>query len=254
MKHGICLQSMVALRKSPSEQSGMINQLLFGDLFIVEQITDNWCFINTIDDAYPAWANISQLHFLNDGEFESINESPRFYSLNSSNISFSNDNKLVYTFGSRLPNFDSGVFSLEGSSYKHEGDVIEPSSGNRILEIAKLYLGSPYLWGGRSIFGIDSSGFVQMVFKLNGILLPRDVSQQLKTGNTINFLEEAEAGDLAFFENEEGDIVHVGILMGNEGIIHSSGELRIDSIDHNGIFNKKLDKYTHKLRILKRPA
>ncbi len=254
MKQGICLQSMVALRKSPSEQSEMINQLLFGDLFIVEQVTGNWCFINTIDDANTAWANISQLHFLNDGEFESINESPRFYSMSFSNISFLNDTKLVYTFGSRLPNFDNGVFSLEGLSYKHEGEVTEPSSGNRILEIAKLYLGSPYLWGGRSIFGIDSSGFVQMVFKLDGILLPRDASQQLNTGNTINFIEEAKAGDLAFFENEEGSIVHVGILMGNDKIIHASGEIKIDSIDHNGIFNKKLDKYTHKLRIVKRPV
>jgi hypothetical protein len=248
------MQPMVALRESPSEKSEMINQLLFGDLYGIEETYNGWCLITTIDDDYSAWANILQLHFLARDEFMAIKQKKKYYSLSDNNTAHSktNDSFVRYTFGSCLPNYSDKYFEIDGTSFEHMGKIISPDSKIKLLDIAKRYLGSPYLWGGRSIFGLDCSGFVQIVFKLKGILLPRDASQQVNIGNTLNFLEEAIDGDLAFFENEEGNIVHVGILIGNDKIIHASGEVKIDSIDHNGIFSKKLDKYTHKLRILKR--
>lgn len=138
----------------------------------------------------------------------------------------------------------------QSKDYNHLKDVFRPSHADYTYE--KKYLNAPYLWGGRSIFGIDCSGFIQIVFKMAGIMLPRDSSQQIEKGEIINFLEEARQGDLAFFEDEEGTIIHVGILIDNQTIIHASGKVRIDKIDHNGIYNKELQKYTHKLRLVKR--
>jgi cell wall-associated NlpC family hydrolase len=107
------------------------------------------------------------------------------------------------------------------------------------------------LWGGRTTFGIDCSGFTQMVYRMNGIYLPRDASQQAKKGTTLSFLEECQPGDLAFFDNAEGAIVHVGIVMEDYKIIHASGRVRIDTLDHSGIYNEELGRHTHKLRVLK---
>ena len=122
---------------------------------------------------------------------------------------------------------------------------------NTLIETALSYTGTPYLWGGRTTFGIDCSGFTQMVYRMNGIYLPRDASQQAKKGTTLSFLEECQPGDLAFFDNAEGAIVHVGIVMEDYKIIHSSGRVRIDTLDHSGIYNEELGKHTHKLRVLK---
>ena len=115
-----------------------------------------------------------------------------------------------------------------------------------------MYLNSPYLWGGRSPFGIDCSGFTQMVFKLNGIKLPRDAYEQAEIGKTLNFIEETQKGDLAFFDNEEGKIIHTGIIIDKNKIIHSSGKVRIDNLDHYGIFNAETGKYSHNLRLIKK--
>jgi cell wall-associated NlpC family hydrolase len=128
----------------------------------------------------------------------------------------------------------------------------QKGSAQDIISTAYLLINAPYLWGGKNPFGIDCSGFTQIVYKLNGYKLPRDASQQVELGTPLSFVEEAEAGDLAFFDNEEGNIVHVGILLNNEQIIHASGSVRIDKYDHYGIFNKSLGKYSHSMRVIKR--
>jgi len=157
--------------------------------------------------------------------------------------------------GSRLPGFDKNTFDIGESKYKLPGDV-HVLQGKQtpevIIETARKFLGSPYLWGGRSYFGNDCSGFTQIVYRMCGYNLLRDSSQQAELGLLVSFIEEAKPGDLAFFENEEGRIVHVGILLNSHQIIHSTGQVRIDTIDHEGIFNEVTNKYTHKLRFIKR--
>ena len=139
--------------------------------------------------------------------------------------------------------------------YKLEGQVRHPNINefrSSVTDAAMFFMNAPYLWGGRSVFGIDCSGFTQMVFRQFGIRLKRDAWQQAEQGELLGFIQEARAGDLAFFDNEEGRITHVGIMLNNNRIIHASGKVRIDTIDTQGIFNKDLNKYTHKLRIVKR--
>jgi cell wall-associated NlpC family hydrolase len=125
-------------------------------------------------------------------------------------------------------------------------------SKNKLIETAFMYLNAPYLWGGKTLFGIDCSGFTQMVYKLNGYKLMRDASQQATQGEALSFIEESEPGDLAFFDNEEGNIIHVGIIMNDNYIIHSSGKVRIDRLDHLGIYNPETNRHTHKLRVIKK--
>jgi cell wall-associated NlpC family hydrolase len=157
--------------------------------------------------------------------------------------------------GSSVPLVNNEI-TLNGISYSIlNGSISAPLSfePRNIISTAYSYLGCPYLWGGRSPFGIDCSGLTQMVFKMVNKLLPRDAWQQaLHEGEFIDLIAEAQAGDVAFFDNEEGNIIHVGILTGEGTIIHASGEVRIDSIDHQGIYNQQAKKYTHKLRIIKR--
>ena len=119
------------------------------------------------------------------------------------------------------------------------------------LKISKQYLNAPYLWGGRTQFGIDCSGYTQMVYRFFNVNLPRDSSQQVKLGTTIKNLTESKLGDLLFFGNKV-KTTHVGIYLGQSHINHASGKVRIDKIDSTGIFNQNESKYTHKLQIIKR--
>ena len=146
-----------------------------------------------------------------------------------------------------------GDSNINKSNYDFEGakiSGIKPKS--ELIKTAFMYLNAPYLWGGKTPFGIDCSGFTQMVYKLNGYHLLRDASQQASQGVPLSFIEESEPGDLAFFDNEEGNIIHVGIIMENNYIIHASGKVRIDRIDHLGIYNAETNRHTHKLRVIKK--
>jgi cell wall-associated NlpC family hydrolase len=157
--------------------------------------------------------------------------------------------------GSFLPNYKKNNVSFNKNEYIFDGLTVDSSkknSKNKLIENAYIYLNAPYLWGGRSPLGIDCSGFTQLLYKLNGVQLPRDASQQAKVGQTLSFVEESEAGDLAFFDNEEGNIIHVGMVLDNNRIIHASGKVRIDRLDHQGIYNVDTHKYSHRLRLIKK--
>lgn len=257
MKYGICLQSMVPVRKQPGGQHEMTNQLLFGDLLLIKDEMKQWLLVETVDDAYNGWVDQRQVKEIDNEVFDSLTNNERHYSLESCNKLVSTDKKSFYwaTLGSCLPYFKDGKINFDLIEYNFNGKTKSIHDGNNsktLVSLAKMYLGAPYLWGGRSLFGIDCSGFVQIVFKMCGIMLPRDSAEQVDFGNTVSFIDDAQPGDLAFFDNEENKIVHVGILLGKNQIIHASGEVRIGQIDHFGIYSAEEKKYTHNLRIIKR--
>lgn len=254
MEFGICNISIIAVRQEPSERSEMVTQLIFGELFEIIDKSKEWIKIRLSFDNYEGWISRIQFFPLEESSYKLLNKFPvdttamMFSSLHNENEKFN------IPPGSSLPQLNKNIITIDNTQYVLNGEISKANTKpdrDRIVEIAMLYLNSPYLWGGRTPFGIDCSGFTQIVFKINGIKLMRDASQQSTQGNTISFISEAQAGDLAFFDNEEEEIIHVGIILDKNKIIHASGKVRIDKIDHYGIFNIEINKYTHKLRLLK---
>jgi hypothetical protein len=255
--YGICNLSIVPCRKDPSDASEMVTQLLFGDHFEVLETQGSWLHIKVAYDGYDCWIDKKQMLPIQQPTFDILNASD-IYTCNEL-VQVVTDKKTGLLFpivlASTLPNLDDGECLIENQTYSYDGAFISgqlPFTKNGIVEIAMMYLNAPYLWGGKTPFGIDCSGLTQMVYKLNGLKIPRDAYQQAELGETLSFVEEAEPGDLAFFDNAEGRIVHVGIVMENNKIIHASGKVRIDGFDHQGIFNNDKKDYTHKLRLLKK--
>jgi len=245
----------VAVREAPSAKSQMVNQLLFGELITINDTKGDWLLIETVDDRYAGWVCRNEIKKLSDSEFTGLNDSERFY-LHTLSAQVRAKDAIIPVFrGSQFHGWEEGTFTVAGESFYYKKAVhkIPAEVGSReVLSVAANYLSVPYLWGGRSPMGIDGAGLVQMAYKMNGIMLPRDAAQQINKGEQVMFVEAAEPADLAFFENKEGVINHVGIILGNNKILHPWGKVRIDTIDHQGIFNKEAGRYTHHLRVVKR--
>lgn len=257
MQYGICTLSVVPLRKEPSGSSEMVTQLLFGELYTVIEITEDWLKIKTQYDQYECWLSAKQHSRIQESTFKHLEKQVPVYTTELVQLihNLTDHSHFPLSIGATLPAFKQHHCEFESFRFEFEGmtqAAHQKKNASELLATAYLFLNAPYLWGGKSPFGIDCSGFTQLVFKLGGYKLPRDAYQQVELGQPLSFVEEAEAGDLAFFDNEEGKIVHVGILLDNERIIHASGFVRIDKFDHYGIFNTTTKKYSHTLRVIKR--
>jgi cell wall-associated NlpC family hydrolase len=152
------------------------------------------------------------------------------------------------------PNFLNLTFTAGTGSFKASPEFDESfiTTADSITDTALRFINSPYIWGGRIPSGIDCSGLTQLVYKIHGIKIPRDSWQQSEIGETVSFITETRPGDLVFFDNEKGIITHVGIIFSAGLVIHASGRVRIDTIDHQGIFKKEIGGYSHHLRLIKR--
>jgi hypothetical protein len=249
---GICNLAIVPIRAEASDKSEIVSQLLFGDSFSILEQTPKWLKICTAFDQYEGWIDSKQFQPLTEEQYNALENLP--YQLNGELIDFiayNNNNLIPIPLGSDVRFLANAEINTQ--NYQFEGtqlNGVKPKS--ELIKSAFLYLNAPYLWGGKTPFGIDCSGFTQMVYKLNGHKLLRDASQQATQGEALSFIEESEPGDLAFFDNEEGNIIHVGIMMENNYIIHASGKVRIDRIDHLGIYNVDTGRHTHKLRVIKK--
>ncbi len=255
MSYGICSLSVVPCRKEPSSTSEMVTQLLFGETYTIVEEGEEWHRIVTSFDNYPCWISAKQHSKLSEKEYSSLNSNLINSELVQIISDLSTNSIFPITIGASLPNYKNKQTIFSNSSFLFEGQTSDFTIKKTIKELketAYLFLNAPYLWGGRSPFGIDCSGFTQLVFKLNGYKLPRDASQQVELGTPLSFVEEAEPGDLAFFDNEDGHIVHVGMVLENQQIIHASGCVRIDKFDHYGIFHSDNKKYSHMLRVIKK--
>ena len=218
----------------------MVSQALMGESLLVLEHQEKWSMIRMDVDGYEGWIDNKQLGVFN-GDEQVVQLSAAITRC----LTGSGDFMLVPA-GAMVPT----SWKCDDAQMQFVGDA------KSIEECARQFLNAPYLWGGRTILGMDCSGFTQLVMRLNGVAIPRDAYQQAELGVIISFVEETQTGDLAFFDNAEGRIIHVGIVIRGADddvrIIHASGKVRIDTLDHQGIFNKEQAYYSHKLRIIKR--
>jgi len=235
MNKGICNVTVAPVRTENSDKAEIVTEILFGESADILEVNKNWTKIKMHYDGYEGWMDTKQLKPVTDeelGKRKITVVTEDFASV------LMNDGKTLLSMGSEVE------FPAVASRRSH--DLRES-----IALAAKEFLNVPYLWGGKSFFAVDCSGFTQLVYKIHNIKLPRDTYQQAEVGVPLTFVEESQPGDLAFFENPEGKIIHVGIMLDNQRIIHASGKVRIDILDSTGIFNKEMNKHTHKLRVIK---
>ncbi|SEH36999.1 C40 family peptidase [Epilithonimonas hominis] len=235
MTKGICNVSIAPLRADSSDKSEIVSQLLYGESADILEVKDNWTKIKTHYDNYEAWMDTKQISPVSD---EFVVSRKRNLVKEPFQSTMTESGKVLLSMGSEV--------NFETTAPTRGRDLSES-----IVNCAKEFLNVPYLWGGKSFFGIDCSGFTQIIYKIHGIKIPRDAYQQAEIGDALTFIEEAKPGDLAFFENKEGRIHHVGIILADQKIIHAHGKVRIDSLDSSGIFNKDQNKHTHKLRFIR---
>jgi gamma-D-glutamyl-L-lysine dipeptidyl-peptidase len=259
MRYGISNLSIVPVRSEPRETSEMCTQILFGEHYIILKETAKWCRIKLAFDGYEGWIDLKMVNEVNEKYFLQIAGIPQFVTTDVFNSVHTKGSKTSFLIvaGSSLPNFNkvTRTFRIGRVIYKIKKNSIAPANSNireMMKENALKYFNAPYLWGGRSPFGIDCSGFSQILYKMAGIDISRNAGQQALSGENLSFVEEALPGDLAFFENDEGTIIHVGIIFEKNKIIHSSGKVRIDNLDHFGIFNIDTGRYTHQMRLMRR--
>lgn len=247
MQYGICPLSVVPLRISPEEASEMTSQLLFGEHFRILEARKNWSKIRVPSDKCEGWVPNNQFRGITQQDFELCEgKQPVFTTDLLSFAKLQNGTPISIILGSPIPLNNILKVTIEGN--KTQGKQTK----EHIADTALLYLHAPELKGGKTPFGLDASGLTQMVYKINGYNILRTAEEQARQGEALSFIEECEPGDLAFFDDSNGLINHVGIVLENNFIIHVNGMVRIDRIDHTGIFNNDLRNYSHQLRVLKK--
>ncbi len=256
MEFGVSELSVIPLRSEPSHKSEIVSQILFGETYQTLSKKKEWLQVKTAYDDYEGWLDRSQHTQIGLKEYKKLSGNHQPVALDVVNVASGLKRQVPLVIGSTLPDFDGMNFTLNDEKYVYNGQAIIPGNNydyEKIIEkCAARFLNAPYLWGGRSPFGIDCSGFTQVVFKLLGVSLKRDAWQQAQQGSHIDFIDLAKEGDLAFFQNKEGKISHVGMILKEKQIIHASGKVRIDRIDSYGILNSETKKYSHQLKMMKR--
>jgi cell wall-associated NlpC family hydrolase len=256
MEKGICMLRIIPLRREPSEKSEMVSQLLFGEVYEIFEKAAEWLLITCEFDRYTGWIDKRMFHPASADYYQRLSKGGYAVAGKVTHTIITPKNE-TYTIpgGSTLGYVSAdGSFEINSMQYRLGGQYEVPTQihSDDIIETARQFVNSPYLWGGRSPFGFDCSGFTQIVYKICGSRLPRDAWQQATMGKHIKSTEDIRRGDLVFFAGDDESVVHVGLAIPPGRIMHCSGMVRIDTLDAKGIFNNSTNQYTHRLHSIRR--
>ncbi|HEU4471639.1 MAG TPA: C40 family peptidase [Flavisolibacter sp.] len=251
MEYAVCTVAAAPVRKEDSHRSEMVNQLLFGETMELLEEKGEWFRIRSLYDDYEGWLTH---HLVQPLEKQQAQAPLSFVATGLVNPVQMNSGLVNIPLGASLTGFDAKSKMLWDGRSVYEGayrDLSGTVDAGLLAGTALQWLNAPYLWGGKTFMGVDCSGFVQTVFKVLGIKLCRDAWQQAGQGRAVELAEAAE-GDLAFFKNEQGRIIHVGMMLNRQEIIHAAGKVRIDTLDEEGITSRETGKRTHVFTCLRR--
>ena len=250
MSHAICPLSIVPVRKEADDRAEQVTQCLLGETADILEELPKWTRLRFHHDGYEGWVDNKQLALSDDPIDErAVRSMEQFIHINTLT------GAMLVPFGAVLPGYSSGRFRIGKEDLSFPGRTTAQANGTpvmRMLALKDQWMNTPYLWGSRSPFGVDCSGLTQMLFLASGLKLPRDAWQQAEQGTPVEALEMATTGDLAFFHNDQGRIVHVGIVLPDHRIMHASGRVRTDILDERGILNEEEGKYSHELQGIRR--
>ncbi len=251
MEYGICILGTIPLRNEANDQSEIVSQVLFGQHFKILEIKPKWIKIKLAIDNYEGWICAKQYEEITYEDYDNlcINDFPLVGSIFTKIQKLNSKESIPISMGATLPFFNNGIVKIRKHKFKFSGDIASKNTSD-LIKYAFRLINAPYLWGGKSILGIDCSGFTQLVFSLCGIYLPRDAYQQVKMGQSVN-IDNIYPADLVFFENNN-KINHVGIALENHQIIHASGKVRVDNLSKEGILLASNKQLTHRLHSVKR--
>ncbi len=256
LNFGICHISMIPILAKPIPYGAVVSQMLFGETCeVLEKKNKYWHKIKTDICETIGWVNTYQIAYISFDIYKKLQQNIAI-SLEVSYPVFNGENSIYITLGSSLPQYDGISCMMPWSRFIYNGQAFQEGTmeitQDLFVKLARRFLFSPEMSAGRSPFGIDNVSFVHQVFRLFNINISRHIDKQIQYGEVVDFAQLSEVGDVAFFQDNEGNVCHVGIVIGQKEIVHVNGYVRIDKFDHNGIYNKDLKKYTHKLRIIKR--
>ena len=260
MVKGLSLHSIVPVRTEAREGSEQSTQMLFAETCTILEEKPRWNRIKLDLDGQEGWVDAKMICPMTEEEYKGHQEAmqsaafvafPMTYA-----VSGNNGQTIPLTAGTRLPKFKDGVFELLGVKFRIDASMVRtaPAAMNlqTLLETTRFFLNTPYLWGGKNALGMDCSGFTQVIMGLFGKALLRNASEQATQGAPVQDLQHAQAGDLVFFDHEDGKISHVGIVIDPERVIHCSGRVKVEKLDSNGIFSVETGAYTHHLVQIRR--
>ena len=257
---GIVLHSVVPVRSEANEGGEQLTQLLFAETVDILEEKPRWIRIKNDADGQIGWVDFKMLTKLSDSERELVakaDKSARVMMPMAYAVSENNGQTIPLTAGTCLPNYKDGRFEVLGVGFRIDPSMVADKSlemtTEKIMEVVRFFLNVPYLWGGKNALGMDCSGFTQIIHSLFGHQLLRNASEQVTQGMPVKSLKNAQTGDLAFFDHEDGKISHVGLILDSERIIHCSGRVKVEKLDEIGIFSiEQGGTYTHHLVSIRR--
>lgn len=256
----LSLHSVVPVRAEAREGAEQNTQMLFGELAEVLEEQARWTRIRLDSDGQEGWVDAKMIAPIGGKDLTAYKKAyktaamvkfPMTYA-----VSENNGQTIPLTAGTRLPNYKDGRFEVLGVGFRIDPHMvsIQPTviSLQTLLETTRFFINTPYLWGGKNALGMDCSGFTQVVMSLFGKKLLRNASEQATQGRAIKERQKAQAGDLVFFDHEDGKISHVGIVIDPDRVIHCSGRVKVEKLDDTGIFNAETGEYSHHLTQIRR--